>query len=295
MKPTAFKLLRPSGLDEATTMLAEEADTTVLLAGGQSLVPLMNMRLVVTDRVIDLNEVFELASVSECDGGIRTGAMTRHRAVETSALVRQWCPILAYAERFVGHIGIRRRGTIGGSVAHADPVAELTCLAVVLGATVVLRSHRGVRELSASDFLVGNLLNSREPDEMLTDVRWPFPRNAAIWGFSEFAPRAGDFPYVTAAAVGTDEGVGCRNVRLGIGGLSPVPVRITECEQYLEGKVLNEQVAVEAGRIASSVVSVPGGQRLAESYLRNLASTTVTRALRQAMSRVDEAVGVQGA
>ncbi len=276
-------------------MLAEDAEATVLLAGGQSLVPLMNMRLVVTDRVVDLNEVPELAYVTAHEDGVRTGAMTRHREVETSAVVWQRCPILAHAERFVGHIGIRRRGTIGGSVAHGDPVAELTCLAVVLGATVVLRSRRGERELDASDFLVGNLLNSRAPDEILTEVRWPFPPARAVWGFAEFAPRAGDFPYVTAAVVGTHEGGRFRDVRLGIGGLSPVPARITDCEQYLEGAELTDQAATEAGRLASTLVTIPAGQRLAESFLRDLASTVVTRSLRQAMKRVDDASGVRDA
>ncbi len=295
MKPAPFKLLRPSALDEATTMLAEDADSTVLLAGGQSLVPLMNMRLVVTDRVVDLNEVPELAYVSAYEDGVCTGAMTRHRDVETSEVVWQGCPILAHAEQFVGHIGIRRRGTIGGSVAHADPVAELTCLAVVLGATIVLRSHRAERELPASDFLVGNLLNSRAPDEILTEVRWPFPKAPALWGFSEFAPRAGGFPYVTAAVVGTYGEGRCSSVRLGVGGLSAAPVRIAECEQYLEGVELTEQAAMEVGRLISSVVTVPAGQRLAESYLRNLASTVVIRALRQAMTRVDYAERGQGA
>jgi CO/xanthine dehydrogenase FAD-binding subunit len=285
VKPAPFELLRPKKLPDATAMLAYSGEDTVILAGGQSLIPLMNMRLVAAERLLDLNEVPELDYVEERSGCLVMGAMTRQREVETSPVVLQRCPILAHAERFVGHVGIRKRGTVGGSVAHADPVAELTCLAVTLEATVVLRSQRGARELDATEFILGTFSNSREPDEILTEIKWPFPGESAIWGFSEFAPRAGDFPYVTAAVVADYEGGRCRHVRLGVGGLGPVPVRLSECEQSLEGAELTNEAAATVGALAGSLVELSTGQRLPESYMRDLASAVVTRTLRQAMSR----------
>jgi CO/xanthine dehydrogenase FAD-binding subunit len=288
MKPAPFELLRPATIDDATSLLAEAPEETVILAGGQSLVPLMNMRFVVTDRVLDLNEVRELAYVRREHGHLAVGAMTRHRTAELSEVVRRHCPLLAEAERHVGYVGIRNRGTVGGSIAHADTVAELTCVAVALGATVVLVSGRGRRELCAEEFLVANLMNAREPDEILAEIRLPVQDPGTTSGFAEFARKVGDFPLVTAAARLERDGDGCRSARLAVGGVVSTPVRIPECEALLEGADLAGGVIDDVAATAATALEPSEHPFASPEYRRVLVRVIVRRALENALKPATE-------
>jgi aerobic carbon-monoxide dehydrogenase medium subunit len=225
LKPPPFEYLAPTTLDEAVALRAEHADDCVLLAGGQSLMPLLNLRLARPAAVIDLGRVAELAGIRELDGGLAIGAMTRQRTAELSTLVGERCPLLVQALRYVAHVTIRNRGTIGGSLAHADGAAELPAVALALDAELVARSTRGERTIAASDFFQGFFTTSLEPDELLTEVRFPAPETGTRTAFLEVARRHGDFALVGLAAVGSPSGT-----RLAFSGVASRPVRADDEE-----------------------------------------------------------------
>lgn len=282
MKPARFDLLRPTTVHEAVASLAEQPDDTVVLAGGQSLVPLMNMRFVVAERVLDLNQVGELDYVRQANGHLAVGAMTRHRTVERSELVASVCPLLPAAERHVGYVSIRNRGTVGGSIAHADTVAELTCVAVAIGATVVLTSVRGSRELPAAEFFAGTLMNSRESDELLTEVRFPVPRPGTTTGFAEFARKTGDFPLVTAAVQLDRDADSVTAARIAVGGIAPTPIRVTECEALVHAAEPSPDLLAEVAERAAAAVEPNDTLAISDAYRRELAGVVVREALEPA-------------
>jgi CO/xanthine dehydrogenase FAD-binding subunit len=289
MKPASFELLRPTTRAEALALLAEEPDDTIVLAGGQSLVPLLNMRFVVADRILDLNAVSELAYAEDRGSELALGAMTRHREVETSPLVIESAGLLSRAVRHVGYASIRNRGTVGGTIAHADTVAQVPCAAVALDAIVVLESSaRGKREVSTSEFFAGNLMNTREPDELVVEVRVPNRPAGALFGFAEFARKSGDFPLVTAA-VQIDQADGLsRNARIAVGGAAPMPVRLADCEAALEGERLDGQRAAAVAQLAAASVTPPDSPFVSQDYRRNLVRVIVHRALLHAIDSRQE-------
>ncbi|MCD6727394.1 MAG: FAD binding domain-containing protein [Solirubrobacteraceae bacterium] len=288
MKPAQFQMLQPTTRAEALAVLAEQPDETVILAGGQSLVPLMNMRFVTAERILDLNRVSGLGGVEVRGDRLVVGAMTRHREAELSPVVLDACPLLAHAERHVGYVSIRNRGTVGGTIAHADTVAQVPCVAVALDARIVLESVRGRRELAAGDFFVGNLMNAREPDEAVTEVHFPVRPVGSLFGFAEFARKVGDFPLVTAA-VRLEQGAGLsRSARIAVGGAGPTPVRLAECESALEGRELTGALAEEVGRLAADTVSPADSPFVSTDYRRNLVRVVVRRALEQALDCGEE-------
>ena len=199
MKPPPFVYVAPTSLDEAVTALAEHGEDAKVLAGGQSLIPLMSLRLARPTALVDLNGVAELASIA-VNGMTSIGAMTRHRAVERSADVAKQVPLLAAAVPYIGHVAIRTRGTIGGSLAHADPAAELPAIALALDATFEATSTRGTRTISAADFFVGYFTTALEPDEMPDEGHVPERRSGTGVSVQEMARRHGDFAMVAAAA-----------------------------------------------------------------------------------------------
>ena len=226
MKPPPFEYQAPASVEEALGLLGPDS---AVLAGGQSLVPLLNLRLARPELVVDLNGVAELDYIHADDGTLRIGAMTRQAALERSELVRERWPLLHKAVRFVGHAQIRTRGTVGGSVAHADPAAELPVALAALGARFLLRSPRGERALGTGELFVGPLSTSREPDELLVEIEVPEQPAGAGAGFSEHARTHGDFATAGAAAVvvpGSQAGIAL------LGG-GPVPARAEAAEQAL--------------------------------------------------------------
>jgi carbon-monoxide dehydrogenase medium subunit len=249
VKPAPFRYLAPRALDECVELLGEHGETAKLLAGGQSLVPLMNLRLAFPEVIIDLNHVAGLDYVRDEGGVLAIGAMTRHRDVATSAVVRRHCPLLADAVALVGYPAIRNRGTLGGSIAHADPVAELPCVALTLDAELVATGPRGRRVIAAVDFFGGFLTTALEPDEVLVEVR--FPASGAT-AFREFSRKSGDFA-VTAAAVDLTIVEGAvERARIGVAGAGDRPLRAAEAEGLVAGGPLDEE------RIGEAVERVPG-------------------------------------
>lgn len=283
MKPARFELLQPTTRAEALAALAESPDETVILAGGQSLVPLMNMRFVASERVLDLNRVEGLAGIVRDNGSLVVGAMTRQREVELSAAAHEACPLLVQATHVIGYVSTRNRGTIGGTIAHADTVAQVPCVAVTLGAEMRLESDRGERWLPAAEFFVGNLFNAREADELLTEIRFPAAGATARFGFAEFVRKAGDFPLVTAAVKLDLDGASCTAARVAVGGAAPTPVRLPDCEQLLEGASdVTAALVSEVARRAAESVDPPDNPFVSPEYRRNLVRTIVGRALDRA-------------
>jgi carbon-monoxide dehydrogenase medium subunit len=193
MKTTSFRYQAVQTLEEAYALLAAHAETAKIIAGGQSLVPMMNFRMVSPDVLIDINSLAELRLISEDGDHLRIGALARHRDVETSELVKQHAPLLTQAVQLVAHQAVRNRGTFGGSLCHADPSAEFPACAVLLGATMELGSVRGVREVAASEFFLGTFTTALEPDELLIGIRLPKRRVGERFAFRELSRRHGDF------------------------------------------------------------------------------------------------------
>jgi aerobic carbon-monoxide dehydrogenase medium subunit len=219
VKPAAFEYARPGSLEEALALFAEHGDDATPLAGGQSLVPMMNMRLAQPLIVVDLNDVAELAYVDDRDGQLALGALARQRDVERSPVCRDLCPIIAEALRFVGTPQTRNRGTIGGNLAHADPTSELSAVLAACGGEIVLASRRGTRALATADFFAGPHMTAREPDELVVEVRVPAFAPGTGWAFEELAWSFTAHPIVAVAAVADAAGV-----RVAVSGVAGTPL-----------------------------------------------------------------------
>lgn len=286
MKPAPFEYFQPKSLEEAVELLQAHGEEAKILAGGQSLVPLMNLRLARPRVLIDINRVGELDYIRELDGGLAIGALTRQRDLETSDLVRRRCPLLKEATLLIGHPQVRNRGTVGGSLAHADSTAELSTVAVLLEADMIARSLGGERSIRAEDFFVTFLTTSLGPEEVLTEVRFPAVALGAGWAFEELSRRHGDFAIVSAAAILEKDPSGrCRKPRLAIAGASPQPVRAREAERLLVGQALNEALIQEAGELAKGAVDPESDLHASAEYRRHLAGVLTRRALQKTWSR----------
>jgi CO/xanthine dehydrogenase FAD-binding subunit len=292
MKPPRFDYERPGSLDEALALLSSRGDEVKVLAGGQSLVPLLNFRLARPDCLVDLNEVSELAYIRTQDGTLRIGAMTRQAALERSETVAGGWPLLTEAVRHVGHPQIRNRGTVGGSVAHADPAAELPAALAALDATFRVRSARAARTLGSDELAVTHLTTSLEPDEVLVEVEVPAlpPRTGSA--FVEFTRRHGDFALAGAAAVVTlAEDGACERARISLLAAGPKPVRAAAAEGSLTGRPVDDMTAAEAAAAAASGIRPAGDVHGGTEFRRRLAEAMVRRALLLAAARASGAPG----
>jgi CO/xanthine dehydrogenase FAD-binding subunit len=238
LKPPRFEYVAPASIGETLPLLG---DAATVLAGGQSLVPLLNLRLAFPELVVDINGVSELDYIDAADGTLRIGAMTRQAVLERSELVRERWPLLWKAVRFVGHPQIRTRGTVGGSVAHADPAAELPAALIALGARLGLRSASGGRTVEASEFFRGPLDTARESDELLVEIEVPMQPDGAGAGFAEHARTHGDFATAGAAAV-----VAPGHAGIALLGSGPVPFRAEAAERALAGGAAPHEAAALA-------------------------------------------------
>ncbi|HEX9821570.1 MAG TPA: xanthine dehydrogenase family protein subunit M [Methylomirabilota bacterium] len=286
MKPPRFDYLAPRSLDEALDLLARHGEQAKVLAGGQSLVPLLNFRLVRPGHLVDLNDVPGLAGIRVDDGHLVIGAMTRQREVETSAVVRARCPLLAEAMPQIGHVQIRNRGTVGGSLAHADPAGELPAVVAALGGELVLRSARGQRVLQPAQFFVGYLTTAAAPDELLVEARVPVipPRTGSA--FIEVSRRHGDFALVgVAATVTVDAGGVCTAAAVALTGVGPTPVVAREAARALVGVTPAPAAFEEAGRRVSGSVEPDSDLHASSEYRRHLAGVLTRRALERAAGR----------
>jgi aerobic carbon-monoxide dehydrogenase medium subunit len=291
MKPARFEYAAPRSVEEAIEELRRSDGDAKILAGGQSLVPLLNMRLATPARLVDLNRVPELRYVVERDGGIAIGAMTRQRAVERDQRVAARVPLLAEAIRWVGHPAIRNRGTVGGSIAHGDPAAELSAVAVCLDARATIRGSRGERSLAAEELYLGYMVTTLEPDEVLTEVWFPAvsPNTGQAW--IEFARRHGDYAIVGVGVSLTLHGDAVGEARLALTGVGGTPVRARAAEGLLAGGPLDGERLRAAAEAVRAAIEPDTDIHASAEYRRHLAGVLTERAVRLAHGRALEASG----
>jgi len=288
MKLPPVEYEAPRTVAEAIDLLAEHLDEASVLAGGQSLIPLLALRLARPAVLIDINGIDELSGVSATDGWVAIGAMTREYVAEKSETVASTVPLLAAALPLIGHEAIRSRGTIGGSLAHADPAAELPAVARALDAEFVVRDPSGERVIPAAQWFEGYLTTSRHPDELLTEVRFPTARRGTGVSFQEVARRHGDFAIVgLAASLTLSEGV-ISDARLAFAGMSDVPVRAAAAEDLLVGERPSTELFDEAARRATGDTDPPADLHGSSDYRKKVAAALVRRGLREAADNAKE-------
>jgi carbon-monoxide dehydrogenase medium subunit len=288
MKPPRFEYFSPHTLGEAISLLERYAGDGRILAGGQSLMPLLNMRLARPAALVDINRVGELGAVRPWNGGVSIGATVRQRALQREPLIAECLPIVLEIAPHIGHQQIRSRGTICGSIAHADPAAELPALAVAVGAEMVATGPRGVRTIAAADFYRGYLTTSLETAEILTEVRFSAPPPAMAWSFMEVSRRHGDFALVgIIAGLSVDRErdvvVDARIVHFGVG---PNPRRASEAERMLVGTPPGEEAFRAAGDVTSQNLDPDTDVHATADYRRSVAGALTRRALRRAWAKL---------
>ena len=288
MKLPHFDYEAPKTVSEAVELLAEHLDEASVLAGGQSLIPLLAMRLAYPAVLIDINGIAELSGVSAANGWVTIGAMTREYVAEDSETVAGTVPLLAAALPLIGHEAIRSRGTIGGSLAHADPAAELPAVARALDAEFVVRGQSGERVVPAAEWFEGFLTTSRRPDELLTEVRFPAAERGTGISFQEVARRHGDFAIVGLAASLTLAGGAISDARLAFAGISDVPLRATGAEDLLVGEGPSPELFDEAARRATDDIDPPADLHGSSDYRRKVAGALARRGLRAAADNAYE-------
>jgi carbon-monoxide dehydrogenase medium subunit len=286
MKPAAFRYEAPSTLTDALDLLAQYGWDAKPLAGGQSLVPMMNLRLARPAVLIDVNRVSELAGMEVTENAIRVGALTRHQELITEPRIRRHVGVLSDAARHIGHLAIRTRGTLGGSLAHADPAAELPLMAVTLDARILVASRRGAREVPAPDFFQGVFTTDLAPEELVVGVRWPRldrPRLGAA--MQEVSLRTGDFALVACAAVVEVDPHGVvTRVQVGLGGVGPGPVRARTVEAAAIGQASADEVAAAASTVVEDIDPASDLHATAD-YRRHLARVLTGDVLQAAYRR----------
>ncbi|HEV2132313.1 MAG TPA: xanthine dehydrogenase family protein subunit M [Longimicrobiaceae bacterium] len=293
MKPAPFSYHRPGSVEEALELLAHHGFDAKLLAGGQSLIPAMNFRLAHPTLLIDLNGVEELAYIQAADGGLRIGAMTRQRAAERSEVVARSAPLLHETLPFVAHPQIRNRGTIGGTIAHADPAAELPAVMLALEARFHLRSAQGSRSLAAEEFFTGLFGTALEAEELLTEIEIPFPAPRTGSAFAEISRRHGDYALAgVAAAVTLDEGGRCEHARITLLSVGDGPVLAAEGARALAGTVPTEEaIRAAADAAAQRDIDPPADIHASAAYRRRLVEVLVRRVLPRAIERATANAG----
>jgi CO/xanthine dehydrogenase FAD-binding subunit len=286
VKPAAFAYYDPTTKAEVLELLGALGLGAKVMAGGQSLVPMMNMRLAKPEAIIDINRVKELAYIREADDGLMIGALTRQRAVQRSRVVKKRSPLLAEAILFVGHPPIRSRGTVGGSLAHADPAAELPAVLLALDGWVHASSPRGTRKIPAAELFVGPLLTSLQPDELLTEACFPDLPPGSGTAFLEVTRRHGDFALVGVASCLTLDQQGiCTRAAIALLGAGETQVRSADAEARLVGNQLSEQVIEAAGTAAMESLEPIGDIHGSPEYRKQVAGELTRRALTIAWRR----------
>ena len=294
MKPVNFDYFSPTELSSALELLQQYGDEAKVLAGGQSLMPLMNMRLVRPKVIVDINQIPELSYIEEtAEGGLSLGALTRQRTVERSALVQSSNPLLGAALPYLGHFQIRNRGTVGGSMVHADPAAELLALSIALEAEFVLTSTMGQRTIKAEEFFVGPLTTSIEPTELLTQVRVPAWLEGWGWGFLEVCRREGDFALAGAVALLQLGKAGeCDSARVTIFGVNDTPTRMSRAEAMLLGRTATPTTIEDAARLVSEDLEPNSDLHAPAEYRKEVGGVVAKRALEDAYTRAMEGINL---
>lgn len=290
MKPASFEYFAPIELEEALELLQRYGDEAKILAGGQSLMPLMSLRLARPKVIIDINRLSTLSSISPGpNGGLTIGALTRQRAVERSIMVKERSPLLAATMPLIGHFQIRNRGTVGGSLVHADPAAELPAVSMVLGAEFVLKSAHSERIVRAEDFYLDYMTTVIEPNELLTEIRIPERRPGLGWAIEEVSRRRGDFAMVgVAVLVELDEKGSCQDGRIALFGIGGKPVRMQRAEGILRGRELDKRALADISKRVSDDLDPDSDVHASADYRREVGGVLTRRALEKALVRAKE-------
>ena len=290
MKPPVFDYERPNSVRAALDALAKHGARAKLLAGGHSLVPMLNMRLVAPGRLIDVSRLAELQYIAEEAGVLRIGALTTHNAVLRSSVVAASCPLMTEAYQHVANHSIRNRGTLGGNLCHNDPAAEMPLVVTLLGATMVARSTRGTRTITAAKFFKGAYETDLRADEMLVEVRIPGMAAGHGYGFLEVSQRHGDRALVAAGCLLTIRHGMCRDVRIGYRNVGPGVFRVRAAEAEIEGKPPSAAAIDAAAAAAARNVMPEADLHADEAYRRDVTATLTRRMLRTACARAGRAL-----
>jgi carbon-monoxide dehydrogenase medium subunit len=286
MKLPPLEYACPATLSEAVALLASRDGDAKAIAGGQSLMPMMAFRIATPSLLVDLRKLSELRGINIAADGVRLGAMVRWRDIEDDQQLATAHPLLKAAVEHVAHYQIRNKGTVGGSVAHADPAAEMPGIVVTCDAEISVVGKSGVRVIAAADFFQGVLTTALQPDEIITEIKlpaWPARRR---WGFQEFSRRRGDFAMAAAALFYDQDASGkAANAHVGIIGVGDLPVRLPEVEAVLNGNAIDEATIARAAEVTSATVNAQQDIHASAAYRRSLAGTMVERALQNAVAR----------
>ena len=290
MKPATFEYVVVDSVMKGVTVLSEARGEAKILAGGQSLVPMLNFRLIRPAILVDINRIRELAFIEETGNTIRVGALTRHYELEISPVLAKHLPVVASAMTHVAHLAIRNRGTIGGSLSHADPAAELPMMALLLNARLHVVSSKGERTVAALDFFRDALTVDLGEDEIVTEIHLPkLPPNTG-WGFEEVARRAGDFAVAAVAATVTASDGKIEEVRIALTGVAPTPVRAQKAEALLRGEKIETKLIERVIEAVRSMIAPDSDLHASSDYRRHLAGVLTGRAVRAAWKRATESI-----
>lgn len=285
MKPAAFEYVVANSIEQAVAALAHAGGEAKILAGGQSLVPMLNFRLLRPAILVDINRIPELAFIEDAGEIVKIGALTRHYQLETSPVIAKHFPVVSCAMTHVAHLAIRNRGTIGGSLSHADPAAELPMMVMLLGAKLHTVSGRGRRAIEAHDFFRDALTVDLAEDELLTEIHVPKLLPHTGWGFEEVARRAGDFALAAVAATVTLSGGAMKEARIALTGVGPTPVRASEAEALLVGQKPEAKLMGRAIEAVRAAIRPETDLHASSDYRRQLAGALAKRALAAALKR----------
>ena len=291
MKPAPFEYFAPVELQEALDLLERYGDEAKILAGGQSLMPLMNLRLARPGLIIDINRLSSLDTITATpEGGLTIGALTRQRALERSKIVQEQNPILAAAMPLIGHFQIRNRGTIGGSLVHADPAAELPAVSLLLGAEFLLRSKSAVRVVPAAEFFLSYLTTAIRPAELLTEIRLPKWPSGEAWAVQEIARRKGDFALIGVALRAELDGEETvQKAVIVMFGVDSKPLRMERAEAILKGRRISEAFLRELSGVVAEELQPDSDIHASAAYRKEVGGVLVRRAMESALAKVKEA------
>jgi CO/xanthine dehydrogenase FAD-binding subunit len=283
MKPARFDYVKPATLSEAIEALAATEGEGKVLAGGQSLLPLLNFRMVRPTVLVDINGLRELSFIETRGDSVVIGALTRHREIEQSPLIASKLPVMSAAMRHVAHLAIRNRGTIGGSLSHADPAAELPMMARFYGATIVAEGSSGRRSIPANVFFVDALTNCLEPDEIVVEIEFPLlPHDG--WAFEEVARRFGDFALASIAVAIRREQARLADVRIGVMGVADIPLRLIAVEQELKGTKVDGNMPERFSGLVTAATSPNSDLHASAEYRKHLLGALARQAMAAALA-----------
>lgn len=285
MKPPIFEYRRPATLKEALDLLREYGGDAKVLAGGQSLVPMMNLRMVRPEVVVDINRLSELDYIRLDGRTLAIGALTRHQTLLESEEIAKGCPLMSEAYRYVAHLPIRNRGTLGGNICHSDPSSEMPAVLLACDAQITVASHSGIRQLAINDFLLGPLQTTIGPDEIVTEIRIPLRSQNEGWAFREVSARRGDFAMAAIGTILQVSGGEIARASIAVAGMGDRATRLSGVEQLLLKQRISKSLLADASAKAAELVNPDSSHQASAGYKRSLVQTLVASTLADAVSR----------